>query len=98
MSPPRSQYTASREDWTCYLDDCEWRPVPTMGLSMREGLMIPNPLSNVTGWILISIHSLIGHVINSESGAAWGLSITSLTVFARLLTLPLVLKAARVSK
>lgn len=46
-------------------------------------------------WVLIQIHSGLGHVFDPGSGYAWGFSIVILTVMVRIVVFPLFVKQIR---
>jgi YidC/Oxa1 family membrane protein insertase len=50
------------------------------------------PFYEAIAWLVVHLHSLLGPVFGSDSGAAWALSIVLLTVAMRLLLFPLFVK------
>jgi YidC/Oxa1 family membrane protein insertase len=51
-----------------------------------------DPLNNVVAWVIIRIHTALGHLFGPNTGLAWGLSIVILVVAIRILLIPLFVK------
>jgi YidC/Oxa1 family membrane protein insertase len=51
-----------------------------------------NPLYDAVAWVIMRIHSVVGAVVNPNSGLAWVLTIVFLTVLMRLILVPLFVK------
>ncbi len=51
-----------------------------------------DPLNNVVAWVIIRIHTALGHLFGPDTGLAWGLSIVILVVLIRLCLVPLFVK------
>jgi YidC/Oxa1 family membrane protein insertase len=51
-----------------------------------------DPLNNVVAWVIIRIHTALGHLFGPNTGLAWGLSIVILVVLIRLCLVPLFVK------
>ncbi|HEX2820226.1 MAG TPA: membrane protein insertase YidC, partial [Streptosporangiaceae bacterium] len=51
-----------------------------------------DPLNVVVAWVIIRIHTALGHLFGPNTGLAWGLSIVILVVAIRILLVPLFVK------
>jgi YidC/Oxa1 family membrane protein insertase len=51
-----------------------------------------DPLNNVVAWVIVRLHTALGHLFGPDTGLAWGLSIVILVVLIRLLLVPLFVK------
>jgi YidC/Oxa1 family membrane protein insertase len=51
-----------------------------------------DPLNNVVAWVIIRLHTALGHLFGPNTGLAWGLSIVILVVLIRLCLVPLFVK------
>ncbi|MDX6742124.1 membrane protein insertase YidC [Actinocorallia sp. A-T 12471] len=60
--------------------------------------MTLDPLYRAVAWILVQIHSGLSHIVDPDSGWAWGGSIVLLTVLMRILIFPLFVKQIQSSR
>jgi YidC/Oxa1 family membrane protein insertase len=51
-----------------------------------------DPLNGVVAWVIMHIHTALGHVFGPNTGLAWGLSIVLLVVAIRICLIPLFVK------
>ena len=51
-----------------------------------------DPLNGVVAWVIMHIHTALGHLFGPNTGLAWGLSIVLLVVAIRILLIPLFVK------
>lgn len=51
-----------------------------------------DPLNGVVAWVIMHIHTVLGHLFGPDTGLAWGLSIVILVVLIRILLIPLFVK------
>jgi YidC/Oxa1 family membrane protein insertase len=51
-----------------------------------------DPLNGVVAWVIIRLHTALGHLFGPNTGLAWGLSIVILVVAIRILLVPLFVK------
>jgi YidC/Oxa1 family membrane protein insertase len=51
-----------------------------------------DPLNNVVAWVIIRLHTALGHLFGPNTGLAWGLSIVILVVAIRICLVPLFVK------
>jgi YidC/Oxa1 family membrane protein insertase len=51
-----------------------------------------DPLNVVVAWVIIRLHTALGHLFGPNTGLAWGLSIVILVVAIRILLVPLFVK------
>jgi YidC/Oxa1 family membrane protein insertase len=51
-----------------------------------------DPLNNVVAWVIIHLHTVLGHLFGPNTGLAWGLSIAILVILIRLCLVPLAIK------
>jgi len=51
-----------------------------------------DPLNGVVAWVIMHIHTLLGHLFGPNTGLAWGLSIVILVVLIRICLIPLFVK------
>ncbi|GAB3655100.1 hypothetical protein GCM10027589_14200 [Actinocorallia lasiicapitis] len=60
--------------------------------------MTLDPLYRAVAWILVQIHAGLSHIVDPDSGWAWGGAIVLLTVAMRLLIFPLFVKQIQSSR
>jgi YidC/Oxa1 family membrane protein insertase len=51
-----------------------------------------DPLNGVVAWVIMHIHTVLGHLFGPDTGLAWGLSIVLLVVAIRICLIPLFVK------
>lgn len=51
-----------------------------------------DPLNGVVAWVIMHIHTVLGHLFGPNTGLAWGLSIVILVVAIRICLIPLFVK------
>lgn len=55
-------------------------------------MSILQPFYNAVAWLVVHIHDLMSPIFGADSGASWALAIVLLTVFMRILLIPLFVK------
>jgi YidC/Oxa1 family membrane protein insertase len=51
-----------------------------------------DPLNGVVAWVIMHLHTILGHLFGPNTGLAWGLSIVILVVLIRICLIPLFVK------
>jgi YidC/Oxa1 family membrane protein insertase len=51
-----------------------------------------DPLNGVVAWVIMHLHTVLGHLFGPNTGLAWGLSIVILVVLIRICLIPLFVK------
>ena len=51
-----------------------------------------DPLNGVVAWVIMHLHTALGHLFGPNTGLAWGLSIVILVVLIRICLIPLFVK------
>ena len=51
-----------------------------------------DPLNGVVAWVIMRLHSALGHLFGPDTGLAWFLSIALLVILIRICLIPLFVK------